>query len=670
LDFRVQLEQLPDQAHSRRVSSLYNGLELIPVLQLPGVFPMDDRTMPASPKVSPGTSASQRVDRRRFLQAAVTGVVAAAPGLAANSFAFTTEMPQAQADQFLKRYVETWLPLEKSVNEAAWNAITDVSLEHTRDQVARSLELNRVVGAPEVITQVQLLLKQREQLDDLTVRQLEKIRLRAAESPGTLPEVVKARAEAEAQQSATQDSFTYTLESSSGQPPTHPSANDLDALLVSQTDLAGRRRVWESAKAIGGPLRDGLLRLRDLRNQAARALGFSDFFALQVADYGLTTEQMLTLCDSAIAQTKPLYEQLHAWARRTLAARYQTEPPAGKIPAHWLPNRWGQNWPGLVQGVDMDAPFKDKPRAYITEQAERFYVSLGFPPLPKSFYERSDLYPVDPPSTRKKNSHASAWHIDLKDDVRSLMSIVPDSRWFTTAHHELGHIYYYISYSRPEVPYLLRAGANRAFHEGIGDLVGLAAGQRPYLKQVGLLTPEAEAADPVKFLLDTALDGASIVFLPFAAGTMTRFEADFYAGKIEDNALNAGWWKLVGAYQGIEPPGDRPERTLCDAATKTHINDDPAQYYDYALGTLVKFQLHDHICRNILKQDPRSCNYFGNAQVGQFLREFLSVGATQDWNALLRQTTGSGLSAQPMMAYFEPLTAWLRDQNAGHPVGW
>ena len=146
----------------------------------------------------------------------------------------------------------------------------------------------------------------------------------------------------------------------------------------------------------------------------------------------------------------------------------------------------------------------------------------------------------------------------------------------------------------PRVPYLLRAGANRAFHEGIGDLIGLAAGQRPYLKQVGLLSVEAEKADAVTFLLDTALDGASVVFLPWSAGVMTHFERDFYAGKISDQSLNAGWWALVGRYQGIAPPGERSE-TLCDAATKTHINDDPAQYYDYAIGTVIKFQLHAHI---------------------------------------------------------------------------
>ncbi len=219
------------------------------------------------------------------------------------------------------------------------------------------------------------------------------------------------------------------------------------------------------------------------------------------------------------------------------------------------------------------------------------------------------------------------------------------------------------------MPYLLRGGANRAFHEGVGDLIGLAAGQRPYLKEVGLLAKEAEQADPVTFLLDTALDGSSLVFLPWSAGIMTRFEHDFYAGDIADDALNAAWWALVGKYQGIAPPGERPE-SLCDPATKTHINDDPAQYYDYAIGTVLKFQLHDHIAREILKQDPRDCNYYGNKDVGDFLRSILEVGATRDWRALLREATGSDLTARPMVAYFEPLRAWLEEQNRGREVGW
>ena len=439
---------------------------------------------------------------------------------------------------------------------------------------------------------------------------------------------------------------------------------------LSRADLDERRAAWEASKEIGRPLREGILRLRELRNKVAQAMGFDNFFALQVADYGMTVSEMLALCDRLIAETRPLHRQLHAWARDALTKRYKAEVPRdGKIPAHWLSNRWGQDWPGLVEGIDMDAPFKGKPKEFITAQAERFYASIGLPRLPKSFWEKSDLYPADPKSGRKKNSHASAWHINLNDDVRSLMSIEPDSRWFTTAHHELGHIYYYISYSTPAVPYLLREGANRAFHEAIGDLIGLAAGQRPYLKQVGLLSPGAEKADAVTFLLDTALDGASVVFLPWSAGVMTRFEHDFYAGKISDDALNAAWWALVGQYQGIAPPGERPE-TLCDAATKTHINDDAAQYYDYAIATAIKFQLHDHIAREILKQDPRDCNYFGDKRVGDFLRGILALGATRDWNAVLREATGEGLSARAMSAYFAPLAEWLERENRGRAVGW
>lgn len=615
--------------------------------------------------------AAAGLDRRGFLgRALALGLAPLAAGVPAARLAMAAGVatPQQEADAFLADFVEGWLPLYTASSEAAWAAATDVSPAHTAKQVEAALAHDRYVGAPEVITTVKRLLGLKDKLQPLTVRQLERVRLMAAEAPGTIPEVVQARAQAEAAQAATQNGFAYDL-ADPARPDQKLDANGIDAVLVNSKQLAERQQVWEASKTIGVPLRDGLLKLRDLRNKVARELGFDDFFALQVADYGLTVPQMIELCDGFLASTKELYQHLHTWARHELASRYGVEPPQGPIPAHWLPNRWGQNWPGLVGGVDMDAPFAGKRREFITEQAEKFYVSLGFPALPRTFYQLSDLYPADPGSGRKKNSHASAWHMDLKQDVRSLMSIVPDSRWFTTAHHELGHIYYDLAYTNPKVPYLLRSGANRAFHEGIGDLIGLAAGQRPYLKTVGLLTPEAEAADPIQFLLDTALDGSSLVFLPFAAGTMTHFERDFYAGAIADDRLNDAWWSLVGQFQGITPPGPRPPGS-CDAATKTHINDDPAQYYDYAIGTVLKFQLHDHICRSILKQDPRDCNYFGSQAVGKFLYGILAQGATQDWNTVLREATGSGLSAAPLVAYFEPLLAWLKQQNQGRTLGW
>lgn len=606
-----------------------------------------------------------RLDRRGFLQGTMA---AASAGVFGSSGALASATLQQAADAFLARFVEGWLPRLTASDEADWAASTDVSEAHTAAKVAKSIELGQYVGSPEVIETVRRLLDQKAMLNDLTVRQLEKVRLHAAEAPGTVPEVVKARAEAEAKQTAAQDGFTFRIRRPEGI--RDASANEIDRILLQSRDLDERRAAWEASKEIGRPLREGLLRLRDLRNKVARTMGFDNFFALQVADYGMSVDEMLALCDRLIDQMRPLHQQLHAWARRALASRYKAEPPPdGRIPAHWLSNRWGQDWPGLVEGIDMDEPFRGKPREFITEQAERFYASLGFPRLPSSFWAKSDLYPADPKSGRKKNSHASAWHIDLDRDVRSLMSIEANSQWFSTAHHELGHIYYYISYSTPGVPYPLREGANRAFHEAIGDLIGLAAGQRPYLKQVGLLSPGAARADATTFLLDQALDGSSVVFLPWSAGVMTRFEHAFYSGNVGDGDLNAFWWKLVGRYQGIAPPGPRPE-TLCDPATKTHINDDPAQYYDYAIATAIKYQLHDHIAREILKQDPRDCNYYGSQEVGAFLRGILSMGATRDWNAVLREATGEGLSARAMAAYFEPLRDWLAKENRGQEVGW
>ena len=608
-------------------------------------------------------------NRRAFLRQALAASTVG-PVALGSSLRGATAPVLEDAAAFLESYVQGLLPLYTAATEASWAASTDVSEAHTAAQIEKAQAVNEFIGAPRVIDAVKTFLspQNKPKLDDLTVRQLEKVRLRAAEAPGTIPAVVKARTEAEAKQSAAQDGFTYTLEHP-GKPVEHPSANALDRALIEGRDLGERQRVWETSKTIGGPLRDGILKLRDLRNQVARSVGFDSFFALQVADYGLTVDQMVATCDGVLDQLRPLYTQLHTWAKHTLAARYNAPVPDGPIPAHWLGNRWGQNWPGLVAGVDADGPFKTRTREFITEQSERFYTSIGFPKLPSSFYEKSDLYPADPSTGRKKNSHASAWHVNLRQDVRSLMSIEPDMSWFTTAHHELGHIYYYISYSTPQVPILLREGANRAYHEAIGELVGLAASQRPYLKSIGLLSDAAARADPITWLLESALDRSSVVFLPFSAGVMTHFERDFYAGAIPDDALNAAWWKLARQYQGMAPPSDRGE-VGCDAATKTHINDDPAQYYDYAIATVLKFQLHDHITREILKQDPHDCNYHGNPAVGKFLRDILALGATRDWDAVLKEATGQSLSAQPMMTYFAPLLTWLEKQNIGRKIGW
>ena len=244
------------------------------------------------------------------------------------------------------------------------------------------------------------------------------------------------------------------------------------------------------------------------------------------------------------------------------------------------------------------------------------------------------------------------------------MTIVrPNDDWFQVAHHELGHIFYFITYSNPEVPYVLRDGANRSYHEGMGDLIAMASSQRPYLEQLGLLSKDVKI-DQTQWLLNDALSNSSIVFIPFAAGTMTHFEHDLYEDNLPADQFNSRWWEYVKKYQGIVSPSPRGSE-YCDPATKTHIIDDPAQYYDYALSCVLKFQLHDYIAKHILHQDPRNCNYYGNKEVGDFLKSIMRPGASKDWRTVLREKTGEDLSARAMLDYYQPLMEYLKAQNKG-----
>ncbi len=568
---------------------------------------------------------------------------------------------QERADRFLALVNASYQALYYVEAEAQWAASTDVSPVHDAAAETAGKANAAFMGNPALIDETKTLLLRRHELNDLTVRQLEKLLLLAAEQPMTKPELTRARIEAETKQASTLNGFEFKLD---GKPIT---VNEIDNLLQSNdTPLDKRLAVWLASKESGKALREGLIQLRDLRNGVAREMGYSDYFALQVASYGMTTDEMLKLNEDFMQVLRPLYLQLHTWVKYKLAERYG-QPVPKRIPAHWINNRWAQEWEGLADGADLAPYFKKFTPEWVAQSSEKFYVGLGFPALPKSFWEKSDLYNVPAGSPRKKNTHASAWHMNYENDLRSLQSIEATPWWFNTNHHEFGHIYYFMAYTRPEVPVLLRDGANPAFHEGFGELTALAAAQVPYLKSLGVLPADFKADDNA-FLLNNAMT-PGIPFIYWASGVMAHWEADIYAKNLPADQWNARWWHYVREFQGIEPPVERGEE-WCDAATKTHINDTPAYYYTYAIAQVFKHQLHDHIARKILKQPPQSCNYAGNKEVGDFLRSVMEKGQTEDWRKVLKEATGEDLSTRAMIEYYAPLLEWLKEQNKGRPIGW
>jgi peptidyl-dipeptidase A len=565
-----------------------------------------------------------------------------------------------QVQKYLDDYNNKYRELYTASSEGQWKVNTHI-VEGDSSNAVESRKADEAMakftGSKQNIDQATAFLKWENDLSPLQIKQLKKILFLAAGNPESVEDVVKERIKAETAQTEKLYGFKFSIDGKEVTP------NKIDSMLTASKDLNTRKKAWESSKEVGKSLKEGLVHLRDLRNKVVQALGYKDFFTYQVSEYGMTTEEMMDMLNKFNKELNPLFRELHTYTRYELAKKYGVKEVPDFIPAHWLTNRWGQDWGEMitVEGLNLDSSLKTKPLEWFPKQAERFYVSIGFDSLPKTFWEKSSLYPVAENAGYKKNTHASAWHMDLDKDVRSLMSIDADSKWYETVHHEYGHIYYYMTYSNPDVPYLMREGANRAYHEALGSMMGLAAMQKPFAAGLGLVDGNSKT-DSMKQLLKDALH--YVVFIPWSAGTMSVFEKELYVNNISPDQFNKRWWEIVKQYQGIVPPSERGEE-YCDAASKTHINDDPAQYYDYALSFILLFQVHDYISKNILHQDPHSTNYYGNKEIGKFIQDIMRPGGSGDWRKLLKDKTGEDLSARAMLEYFSPLMDWLKKENGG-----
>ncbi len=564
---------------------------------------------------------------------------------------------------FLNEYNSTFQQLLMASNEAEWALNTHI-VEGDNSAKDAAKEANAALavftGSNINIERARELLKDKNNLSPIEIRQLEFILYTAGANPESAKELVQRKIELEAEQTSRLFGFDYRIKETS------VTTNQIDEILKSNFNTTERLKAWEASKEVGVNLKEGVVELRDLRNATVKQLGYSDYFAYQVSDYGMKGDEMVTLCNSLVNDVWPLYRELHTWARYTLAKKYDEKVPE-YLPAHWLPNRWGQDWTALINadGVNVDGFLKDQGAEYIVKQGEEFYVSMGFPRLPDTFYERSSLYPLNAEDGVKKNNHASAWHMDYDADVRSLMSVEPNTEWWSTVLHELGHIYYYTTYSIPEVPIILRNGANRGYHEAMGSLIGLASLQQNFLAGRGMLSADGSddgSTDETQMLMREALD--YIVHIPWGAGVMTNYENELYAKNLSSSEMNKKWWELVKKYQGIVPHSTRGEK-YCDAATKTHIVNDPAQYYDYSISNVLLFMFHLHISENILKQDPHNTNYWGSKETGEFLRSLMISGATEDWKVHLQKHLGKQMSAKAMVDYFSPLMNYLKEQNKG-----
>ena len=450
--------------------------------------------------------------------------------------------------------------------------------------------------------------------------------------------------------------------------------NDLENIFTESRDPKELLRAWQGWHSIAPPMRKRYERMVTLANQGAEEMGFADVGAMWRSDYDMPPEVFAAELDRLWQQVRPLYLSLHAYVRWQLATKYGASAVRedAPIPAHLLGNMWSQDWsnvypliapPNADTGYDLTEILKAKnvDALGMVHYGERFFTSLGFAPLPQTFWERSMFLK---PRDREVICHASAWDIDFVEDVRIKMCIEPTAEDFSTIHHELGHSFYQRAYDR--LPPLFRNSANDGFHEAIGDTIALSVTPE-YLKQIGLLDSPPPASADIGLLLRRALD--KVAFLPFGL-LIDKWRWDVFSGKISPADYNKTWWNLRREYQGVAPPVERTEADF-DPGAKYHVAAN-VPYARYFLAAVLQFQFHRALCRAAGYKGPlHRCSIYNNKEAGARLNTMLEMGESRPWPEALEALTGEKeMDASAMLDYFSPLKAWLDEQNKGHKVGW
>jgi peptidyl-dipeptidase A len=449
--------------------------------------------------------------------------------------------------------------------------------------------------------------------------------------------------------------------------------DDITKVLATSRNEKEIREAWEGWHTISPPIRKDYQRFAELSNKGAKELGFADTGAMWRAKYDMPPDAFTKELDRLWDQVRPLYLQLHAYVRMKLHQKYgDAVPVKGPLPAHLLGNIWAQDWSNiydLVSPGNVDAGFsltdilkRRKMGALdMVKAGERFYSSIGFQPLPATFWERSLFVR---PRDREVVCHASAWNIDSLDDLRIKMCIDQTAEDFTTIHHELGHNYYSRAYNA--LPMIFRDSANDGFHEAIGDTIALSVTPE-YLVKIGLLDRAPDASRDIGLLLSRALE--KVAFLPFGL-LIDQWRWKVFSGEITPEQYNTAWWALRLKYQGIAPPAMRGE-DFFDPGAKYHVPDN-TPYMRYFLAHILQFQFHRALSKTAGCTAPlHRCSIYESQTAGKRLDTMLSMGISKPWQEALQVIADSPeMDASAILDYFAPLQTWLQEQTKGQPIGW
>ena len=610
----------------------------------------------------------------------VSAVLASAIAVAAQSGAASTQKAYpataAGVTAFLDEVNRELLELVNASSRAGWTQSTYITVD-TEVMAAQANEAlvnaqTRYAKEAARFDTVQVSPNQRRQLDLLK----NSLTMSAPADPKEAEQLTRLVASMEGAYGSGKYCPPARTTQAAGAAPPEKECLDIEQIteiLAGNRDPKRLQEVWEGWHTISIPMKKDYERFVELSNTGAQVLGFKDTGAMWRGKYDMPADAFAKELDRLWEQLRPLYLSLHTYTRSRLREKYgDIVPENGPIPAHLLGNLWQQDWSNVY---DIVAPAGETAAFSLTDNlkarnieplemvriGERFFSSLGFAPLPKTFWERSLFLK---PRDREVVCHASAWDVDSVDDLRIKMCIDQTAEDFSTIHHELGHNYYQRAYSK--LPMIFRDSANDGFHEALGDVLALSVTPE-YLVKINLLDKAPDASADTGLLLRAALE--RLAFLPFGL-LVDQWRWQVFSGAITPAGYNQAWWDLKLKYQGVAPPSVRGEQFF-DPGAKYHV---PANtpYSRYFLAQILQFQFHRALAKASGCTAPlHRCSIYGNKEAGRRMNAMMEMGASKPWPDALEALTGQRqMDASAMAEYFAPLKKWLDQQNAGKKVGW
>ena len=617
----------------------------------------------------------------------------------ATDSAATPAAPKGEtADQFIARVNDEFKKMYPEMTAAQWLSSTYINDDS---------QLLAAKGNERYLTQLNSWIEQAkkfegQQMSPETARAIQLLKLATA-----MPAPKDPAKLAELTQIATRMEGTYgagTYCTGEGDAKKCRQLGELEDVLRSSRDYDAQLDAWQGWHTIAQPMRKDYTRFVELVNEGSKEMGFADTGEMWRSGYDMTPAEIAAETDRLWGQVKPLYEQLHCYTRTKLQAAYGVEKGQvnGLLPAHLMGNMWQQDWGNLWDmlepykgagslditgalekqyqadyqaalakagpGPSTDKLFQAEREAQLqvakqmTERAQDFYTSLGMPKLPESYWTKTQfIKPMD----RDVVCHASAWDMNMSGDVRTKMCIKHNEEDFTTIYHELGHVYYYLAYNK--LPPLFQTGAHDGFHEAIGDTMVLAM-TPDYLKSIGMVGEQQQSNEAlINAQMRMAL--AKVSFMPFGL-MIDRWRWGVFDGSIKPADYNKAWWELKAKYQGVAPATARGE-DFFDPGAKYHVPGN-TPYTRYFLSHVLQFQFYKGLCDAAGYKGPLyNCSFYGNKAAGQKFWAMLEKGASQPWQATLKELTGGEkMDAGAVLEYFAPLQDWLKQQNEGQTCGW